>query len=43
MPVAGGTTRNRENAFCPQRRKRYRSAFRSNSTRAFFRWAMGVP
>ncbi len=43
MPVSGGTTRKFWNAFCPHRRKAYRSRLRVNSSSAFVRNARAVP
>src|SRR5438128_682614 len=43
MPVSGGTTRKFPNARCPQRRKAYRSRFRSNSSSTLAPNAAEVP
>jgi hypothetical protein len=41
--VFGGTTRKFWNAFCPHRKKEYRSLLRSNSIALFAASAAGVP
>jgi len=43
MPVSGGTTRKLLSAFCPQRRNRYRSRLRENSSSALRRSAPALP